>query len=210
MSLSQSTSTLSAIPDDNTPDSPDFISMVNEASKYAPYPPPDIVRKDEAGAEWERPSNHGPVTIQRRSPTYNFNEYEGGIGKYMNDNNTNTNTNNQSSINTGSSIFKRASIIIDYIITQNRKGIISWLTSYLLNNNKISLHFGIIYLTQIINNDIEYPYEIQEIIKNIINISNEYIYVYLVQISNQINLYIPKSILIPNLNLQSGNNLYVE
>ena len=60
-----------ATPSFSTGEGQNYIQSVNDLSKYAPVPPPDIVRRDEAGPLWERPSNQGSIAIQRRAAPYN-------------------------------------------------------------------------------------------------------------------------------------------
>jgi hypothetical protein len=217
MSESELTSvTPSAIPVEITAEGENYLNTVFNFSKYAPQPPPDIIRKDEAGPDWDRPYNEGPVAIFRRAAPYEFNDYKGGIGPYMRD--TNAKPISQKYVSAGEESGLRnnlelilnkqlgpihSTIMLTDIIKNDRWGLSIWAYAYLLGDKNISLYWKIRYLIQIANNDVEYPSDLQKIIISTIdelsNRSFNNVLTVIAQKSYQLKFYIPRNLLMPEL-----------
>ena len=214
--MSRSEITISAIPNEITPEGQNYVNAVLHFGKYAPQPPPDIIRLDEAGPNWERPSNEGPVAIFRRAPTYELNDYSGGFGVYMRDANSKPIPDNiiraADKSGLGNEIERsfskrygatRPTIILTDIIQNNKRAITMWAYTYFLQSRQMSLYSGTRYLIQISNNDAEYPSELLTIIKSTIdqlqNRSSDNIIMTIVQKCSQLRLYIPRNLILPEI-----------
>lgn len=197
--MSRSEVTLSAIPNEITAEGQNYINTALYFGKYAPQPPPDIVRLDEAGPDWERPPNQGPIGIFRRAPTYDLNDYSGGFGVYMRD--ANAKPYEEKFVNIYGTF--RPTIMLNDIIRENRRALIMWIYTYLLQSPRLSLYLATKYLVQIANNDAEYPTDLLEIVKSTIdqleNRSPDNIIAAIVRKIPQLQLYIPRNLILPEL-----------
>lgn len=175
--------------------------LVLHFSKYASQPPPDIVSRYEAGPNWERPANQGPIAIFRRAPTYDLKDYSGGVGVYMRDANANfpsKESTNYSFTDIYGTI--KPTIMLNDIIKGNQSALLMWIHTYLLQNSQLSMYFAIRYLAQIANNDAEYPKDILNIVKSTIDrILEGQDIAAISQSAQQLQLYIPKNFYLPDL-----------
>lgn len=184
--------------------------MINEVLYFgqrAPQPEPDVVREDEAGADWERPLNQGPIAIFRRSPTYELSDYRGGFGVYLKDSGGSPSKKN---IHDSYGITK-STVMFEDIIKDNKRALLMWIYSYLLQNTHLTMYFAIRYLGQIVNNEVEYPAELLNIIKSandrLSDRTPDNISSVISRTMQELQLYIPRNFILPDLNIPIGSNI---
>lgn len=232
----QSRLTLSAIPIGSSLEGQNYTKLVNNASNYGPIPPPDVVTLDEAGPSWERPANEGPIVIQRRAAPYDLNDYSGGFGAYLRDANMKpiiaqlgSDAGLENEIEPRLETWLgpiRPSLMLTDVIRQNNIGLNTWIYSYLHQNasnvnpeyyfdhkRNINLLHGIRYLLKIVRDDAEYPSQIVQVINKLTlesslneNVTNQALI--LGNYAKELQLYIPKSIILSNQNDSQFSELH--
>lgn len=152
-----------------------FVQAVAEREKYAPVSPPFIVRFD------RDPNQPRPIAWFPRSPTWTYEDYDGGIGPHRKSIDIDPRDHHDGRITNPHAIW-----LLHDITNNNEPAIETWIVSYLLKS--IQKDLGIWYLDKIDQDGATYPNKIQESIRRVIDQTSQ-----AGQVANELGLYLPRS-----------------
>lgn len=163
----------------------DFVKAVAEREKYAPVPPPFIVRFD------RDPDQPRPIAWLPRSSTWSYKDYDGGLGPHRRSIDiepTKKILGAESGLvsEAGRVVGPHAIWLLPDIIDENDPAVKTWILSYLLK--LVDKDLGIWYLDKIDQDGATYPAVIQESIRRVIEQTSQ-----AGQVANELGLYLPRS-----------------
>ena len=155
----------------------DFIQAVAEREKYAPVPPPFIVRFD-------RDVDHPrPIVWLPRSTTWSYEDYDGGVGPHRRSIDVDPRPDPPG---VERSVGPHAIWLLSDLVNRNDPAVRTWIISYLLK--LVSTDLGVFYLDKIDQDGATYPAVIQESIRTVIDQTGQ-----AGRVANELGLYLPRS-----------------
>ena len=152
-----------------------YINLVVDRSKYAPIPPPLIVRPTEAT------ETNPPIAWLPRSAVWSYSNYDGGLGPRKNSIDI-----DPSPSRIDRTIGSHAPWLLHDVITGDIAALQVWIVTYLLKS--IDPELGVVYLDKIDFEGAAYPEEIQSAIRSVIDDPST-----AGLVANQLGLYLPRS-----------------